>query len=138
MLVPRPDSRHPLPSIESVLNLALSYNPSLAAKDISEVYFWIESGASVEQDIVPVMKQITEKKKDISLFRYFRRPILEAMHKRLITPKVESATKPQTQEERDYQRAKSMAWCRARGINTTRTDYDWLERYERIHGQVTP
>lgn len=74
-------------NISKVIDLALSYNPSMAFADLSTVRMWINEGCSIEEDILPVMQKTMKWKKGVGVFKYFTNPILESRDKRLIKEK---------------------------------------------------
>lgn len=130
-------------NIGPVIDFALEYNPSLALRDISTIYMWLNEGCEIDKDILPIMREITEKrakgrKDKITTFSYFTNSVRAARDKRLIAPIANDKLKVPSPEERDAHRAQNIRWHKDRGLTTARVgtqDYDWLERYEQTHGR---
>lgn len=134
-------------NISPVIDFALQYNPMLATKDLSTIYTWVNEGCDIELDILPTMKEITERRHKmpnrdkISTFSYFNNPIRAARDKRQLAPKLAQINTPPTKEELDLLKAKSIRWLMERGISTVNSgpvSIAWLERYEEKNGRVTP
>lgn len=126
--------------ISKAIDLALKHNPALAMKDLSTVHMWLDEGADMELDILPSMTQMIDYKQrrhqSIGSFSYFTNAIRTATDRRTI---VASKTVVKSQEEKDLARAKNIKWHQIRGITTIKCglqDFDWLEKYEEINGEV--
>lgn len=129
-----------IPSIEPILTLLLDYNPSLATRDISIPYVWLNAGCDIEKDILPIIKEIIKRrspaKPKISTFSYFTNAVLSARDRRLM-PVLNKVEK--TQDEQDALRAKNIRWHKDKGLRTTKVggqDFEWLAQYESKHGRV--
>lgn len=125
--------------ISKVIDLALDYNPMLATRDLSTIYAWVNSGCTVERDILPSMKEVIDRRHKmpnrdkINTFSYFTNIVLAARDKRLTAPIVEQKTRQPSKQEADEARAKHLKWVRDKKINLTtvsRKDFEWLADYE--------
>lgn len=112
----------------------------LCTRDISTIYAWINYGCDVELDILPAMAEIIKRrppnKPKINSFSYFSNAIYEAFAKRTI---IKEKTAEPSQEQKDNARAKNIKWHKVRNLTTIKIglkDFDWLERYEKQHGEV--
>ncbi len=95
MLVPRLSQEKSPPSIAPILNIAEKYNPILLTKDISTIQMWLNEGADMHLDILPVMIDIIKRKQGISSFSYFSNSIRAAKEKRLY----EATRKPEEKQK---------------------------------------
>lgn len=127
-----PQKEYSPPSIQTVIDLAIDYNPMLATRDISTVYCWLNEGCDIDQDIMPTLKQIMGRKLGVSTFKYFSNAVREAKDKRLIRAKTEAEQRSRPPEH--YM--KIYAWKRDRGMTLTTSQEEELRAYEAIHGAV--
>lgn len=111
--------------ISKVLDIALEYNPMLAAKDISTIHYWMNAGAT-DEDILPAMQKIMKWKKGITSFNYFTIPVMANRDARLAKEKLE-AEKPAIDSE---QYIKIYLWKRERGMPLTSEQQAALDSYE--------
>lgn len=112
--------------ISAVIDFALSYNPLLAARDISTITWWVASGCDIEKDILPAMKKICEWKKGVSSFNYFTKPICAARDLRKAKEKIESEKLPV-----DSQRLIEIyQWKRKMGMPLTTEQQEALAKHE--------
>lgn len=79
-------------NISKILDVAIEYNPVLAAKDISTIHYWMNAGAT-EEDILSAMKKSMQWKKGISSFNYWTNPVMANRDARQIKEKMD-AEKP--------------------------------------------
>ena len=112
--------------ISKVLDLALEYNPMLAAKDISTIHYWMSAGAT-EEDILAAMKKSMSWKKGISSFNYWTNPVMALRDARLAKEKMESEKPPIDCD----QYIKIYQWKRDRGMPLTSEQQAALDDYEK-------
>lgn len=112
--------------ISKVLDIALEYNPILAAKDISTVHYWMNAGAT-EEDILAAMKKSMAWKKGISSFNYWTNPVMALRDARIAKEKME-AEKPAVDSE---QYIKIYQWKRDRGMPLTSEQQSALDAHEK-------
>ena len=102
----------------------LSSHPRLARADLSPVRRWIEEGADMDLDILPVIRQWVKAKPDIYSLGFFASYVRESREARvkrsILTPR---------------QRAERIAFRRKLGQRHP-TDERWLAGFEEIHGKV--
>jgi hypothetical protein len=111
--------------ISKVLDFAIEYNPILAAKDISTIYYWMNEGAT-EADILAAMKKVTQWKKGVSSFNYFTNPVMAMRDVRMAEEKA-NAAKPAV--DSDYC-IKIYKWKKERGMALTSEQEAALAAYE--------
>lgn len=111
--------------ISKIIDLAIEYNPILAAKDLSTIHYWMNAGAN-EEDILAAMKKSMAWKKGISSFNYWTTPVMALRDARLTKEKLESE-KPKPDCE---QYIKVYKWKRDRGLPLTSEQLNILNQYE--------
>lgn len=122
-------------NISLIMDFALDYNPALAMRDLSTVHMWMNEGCDIESDIMPTLKEITQrrgktKKDKIGTFAYFTNSVRAARDKRLIEPFVQEKLREPSQAEKDALRAKNIIFCRKIGRYIPTYDEAFLQHYE--------
>lgn len=106
----------------------LATYPRLSQADLSPVRRWIEEGADLERDILPVIRYWIGEKKDIYSLGFFAKYVRQKREESKWAAPVP-----------DHVHAKNVAWHRKRNLLTLQVgqqDYEWLDKYEAIHGAV--
>jgi hypothetical protein len=107
------------------LRLLLSSHPRLSRASLSPVQRWIDEGADLDLDIVPVISLWMKQKPDIYSLGFFAGYVRESRDARIkrtiLTPR---------------QRAERIAFRRKLGQRHP-TDERWLAGFEAIHGEVS-
>ena len=117
--------------LSKVIDLSIQYcHNAMPFMDIQYPRMWVNEGCSIEHDIIPVMKEVMQKKKGITCYKYFQNPIYVARDKRLIKEKYE-AEKPAIDCEAYI---KIYQWKRERGIPLTEEQAKILNQYEVAKG----
>jgi hypothetical protein len=115
--------------MKSPLDLApirtlLATHPRLARADLSPVRRWIEEGADIDLDILPVIRHWMKQKPGIYSLNFFAPYVRESREGRIkrsiLTPR---------------QRAERIAFRRKLGQRHP-TDERWLAGFEEVHGVV--
>ena len=106
------------------LTLLTAYNPRFC--DRAPVRAWMEAGADLHLDIIPVIREWTARKQDIYSVGFFTKYVRQARDARLNAPE------PIT----DRQRAERVAFLTRRLGRSLPTDERWLAAFEAKHGEV--
>lgn len=116
--------------LSKVIDLSIEYcqnnRNAMPFMDIQYVRAWVNEGCDIEQDILPVMKEIMGKKRGITAYKYFCNPVYTARDKRLIKEKYE-AEKPAIDCEAYI---KIYQWKRDRGMPLKEVEAKALQEYE--------
>jgi hypothetical protein len=109
-----------------VTALLTAYHPQFAHANYAPVRQWIEDGADMERDILPVLRDWTAKKADIYSLGFFTPYVRQARLSR------QEVKQPLTDENR----AKRIAFITRRVGKCLPRESAWLDRYEATHGKV--
>ena len=97
------------------------------------IHGWLRQGYDARADIIPTIRMIVAKKKDISHIRYFDEPIAEAYRRR----KESEPTYPPGSPASDELKARRIAHIREKCKNINMpAEFAWLAQYEAVHGPV--
>lgn len=122
--------------ISAASSLLLLYNETFAYKDFSPIRMWLNEGCDMEKDIIPAMKDVMARKKDILSVSYFAPAIYRYKQQRLDT-EAAKARLPQKEEKSEAYYMSIYAWKRSKGIQLTDEQIKQLESYENKNGRVS-
>ncbi len=118
----------PIADISPAINLLLSYNRAFQMHgNFTLIQTWINQGASLEHDIMPVLIELTGKKKDITSVAYFGPSVIMRMNNRLLAEKA----KANSSAIPDSSNIETLRRYAARGIYLTPAQRELLNQ-ERI------
>jgi len=113
--------------ISKIIDLSISYcHNAMPFMDLQNPRMWVKDGCNIELDIIPVMKEVMQKKKGITCYKYFSTPIYVARDKRLVKEKYE-AEKPAIDCEAYI---KIYQWKRDRNMPLKEAELKALQEYE--------
>jgi hypothetical protein len=122
----RPTENQKPADISKVIDLALVYNPMLAAADLSTIRMWVNEGCCIESDILPTLREMMKRKKGITRFHYFTNPILEARDKR----QIQASQEAHHEAKSDEYYANIYRWKRDKGMSLTVEQETMLRKFE--------
>lgn len=101
------------------------------------IHMWVAEGCDMDRDILPAMKQIMDKKKDIKHVAYFTQAVIRARDTRLEVEKAVAARKEQAVKGGGQAaRMKSYAFMIRKLNRCMPQELRELEEYEKAHGPV--
>lgn len=121
--------------LSPAISLLIEYNSHFAYQDFSPIRMWLAEGADMEKDIMPTLRVITGRRKEIKTSHYFTEAVRRAMQSRLDTEKA-MASKPNPGLSKEEIRAKTIAFAVRKLGRCMPTDERWLASYEAQHGVV--
>lgn len=102
---------------KDIMDLAITYNPNMAASSTDYIRFWLQAGCDIDKDILPAMKMAMElarrRGQTIRSFKYFDGWVLKAHDRRLQEEAL--AKKPPTPAETIAARIGHYTWKRDKG-----------------------
>lgn len=123
--------------ISAAKNLLIAYNEEFAFRDFSPIHDWIEDGADLEHDILPAIRERTEKKKDIQSVQYFEQAVLRFRDERLAREGGKEAAAKVVFWNEEEARARHIALRRKYpNLYVLPRDLEWLAHYEATQGPV--
>lgn len=125
--------------ISEAIQLLLSYNNSFAVRgDFQLIHMWLAEGCDLLKDIIPGMKEMMARNKNITSVAYFAPRIMRMRDNRLDMEKakVSPCAPPQIEKIDPFTKAKLYAWKRAKKMYLNGPEEDYLKFYESQYGEI--
>lgn len=126
-------------NLSPVISYLLEYNPQFAFKgDFQMLHMLVNEGCCLIKDILPAIKDICSRNKNITSIAYFRPAIYRRRDNRLLVEKAANEKLIKQDSAIDpYSRARIIAWKLSKKLHISERDEQFLQEYEKKHGIIS-